>query len=76
MSYWERLKYKRDISRVRKGLKALGYDISSLTDKELEDGLVRLSHAAVLVGITTKEADQSFMKFSKKLLQTVKGKHK
>lgn len=47
---------KQAILRIRAHFMALGYDTSDMTDEEIEEGILKIGHAAFRAGVTAEEA--------------------
>jgi hypothetical protein len=53
------MELKRVVKKIRGHLAALGWDVSSLTDEEIERGTLQLSKAVGKFGVSTKDVLQA-----------------
>ena len=64
LSLIKKIQKKRVIRNIRRHFLALGYDLSNLTDEELEKSIVDLGKQFKNIGVSVKEALDVFKKLA------------
>jgi len=59
---------RNPIKSIRSIVESFGYDLSDLTDEEIEKGIARFGKAVSKCGMTTKELESLFSGSKKRVL--------
>ena len=62
--WFARRKKKKAIENLKAHMLFFGYDISDMTDEEIEEGLTRISEMVSKTGVTTKQATDALKQLS------------